>query len=99
MGSPKVIVAGWLEVDPEKRDEYVRRHEDLVQRARRAPGCIDLAISADPIRPGRVNNFEFWESEDDLNAWRSVANPPKEVTPILRVDMQKHVIHESGPPF
>ncbi len=95
----KVIVAGWTTVDPKKRDEAVESFKDLVLRARDAPGCLDVAITADSVDPSRINIFEFWQSHKDLDVWRSVANPPEEVTPDLKVEVQKHVIHESGPPF
>lgn len=93
------IVAGWFSVAPEYRDKYVESHEDLVGRARKAPGCLDIAITADSIDPGRVNMFELWESEKALNEWRAVANPPAQVTEILGGDVQKHTISKSGPPF
>ena len=35
---------------------------DLVTRARDAPGCLDLAITADSVGPARINNFDLWES-------------------------------------
>jgi quinol monooxygenase YgiN len=99
MSEEKVIIAGWCTVDPEKRDEVVASFKNLMQRARSAPGCLDLAITADPLDPGRINIFEFWRSEKDLNSWRAVSNPPKEVTPMLRLEVQKHIIQKSGPPF
>lgn len=99
MNTHKVIIAGWFTVDPNKRDEVVQAHEDLMKRARQAPGCLDLAITADPVDPSRVNNFEHWQSEEDLESFRAVANPPKQITPILSVEMQKHEISKSGPPF
>ena len=95
----KIIVAGWFSVDPEKRDEVVESYQELGARARKAAGCIDLAISPDLNDPGRINNFEFWDSEQDLDAWRVVALPPKEITPMLTVHVQKHEIQKSGPPF
>lgn len=73
MSEQKVIVAGWVTADPEERDEIVESFKDLVIRARSAPGCLDVAISADPVDPGRINNFEFWRSEEDLNSWRAVS--------------------------
>ncbi|WP_223115535.1 putative quinol monooxygenase [Luteimonas suaedae] len=85
--------------DPARRDATVARFRDLVQRARRAPGCLDLAITADPVDPGRINNFEFWRSEQDLAAWRAVASPPTDVAPMIRVEVQKHIVSSSGPPF
>ena len=99
MSEEKVIVAGWFTVDPGKRDAVVESFKDLMLRARSFPGCLDLAITADPLHPGRVNNFELWESAEALNAFRAVANPPAKITPMLHVEMQKHAIRESGPPF
>ncbi len=57
-----LIIAGWLEVDADRRDEYVTAHHDLLRRGREAPGRLDLAISADALDPRRINNFERWES-------------------------------------
>jgi hypothetical protein len=76
-----------------------KNFKDLVLRARSAPGCLDFAITADPVDSNRINNFEFWQSEKDLNSWRAFSNPPKEITPMLRMEVQKHVIQQSGPPF
>ena len=72
MSERKVIAAGWVTVDPKKSDAVVESFKDLILRARSAPGCLDLAITADPIDPSRINNFEFWQSEEALNAWRAV---------------------------
>lgn len=93
-----LIIAGELYVAPEDRDTWVAAHRDVVKRARSAPGCVDLHISADPVEEGRVNMFEQWESEDDLQAWRAVADPPPGPE-ILGGTVQKHQISSSGPPF
>jgi quinol monooxygenase YgiN len=94
----QVIVAGWCAVDPKKRDEVVESLKALVLRARRAPGCLDFAMTADPVDPKRLNLFELWRSEEDLRAWRAVAGHPKRITPLLRVAVRKHIIERSGPP-
>ena len=99
MSELKVIVAGWYTVDPRRRDEAVASFYNLVRRARRAPGCLDLAISADPVDSNRINICELWQSERDLNAWRASCKPPKKITAMLRMEVQKHVIERSGPPF
>jgi quinol monooxygenase YgiN len=99
MSEPKVIVAGWCTVDAKKRDEAVQSFKSLVLRARRAPGCLDLSITADPVEANRINVFELWQSEGDLKAWRAVAKHPKKITPLLRAEVQKHIIECSGPPF
>ncbi|GAA3748755.1 putative quinol monooxygenase [Salinactinospora qingdaonensis] len=94
-----LIIAGKLYVAPEDRDKYVESHHDLIQRARSQPGCLDLVIAADPIEEGRINMFEHWESEEQLAAWREIADPPAPVSEILGGDLQKHQISSSGPPF
>jgi quinol monooxygenase YgiN len=99
MRNQTVIVAGWCTVDPKKRDKVVESFHDLMRRARNAPGCLDFAMSADPVDLDRLNLFEHWESEKDLNAWRATCKPPKAITRMLRTQVQKHVIARSGPPF
>ncbi|MFD2638946.1 putative quinol monooxygenase [Piscibacillus salipiscarius] len=99
MSTPKIIIAGWYTVEPSKRDEVVKAHEDLMNRARQTPGCLDLAITADLVDPARINNFESWASEEALQAFRKVANPPKQIAPILEMEMSKHHINKTEPPF
>ena len=71
-----LIIAGFTEVDPAHRDDAVTALHDLVRRGRRAPGCLDLAITADPLDPARINVYERWESSDHLERWRAVADAP-----------------------
>ena len=93
-----LIIAGHYQVDTEIRDSYVDAFRDLVARARVAPGCLDVAITADPVDPARVNNDERWATEEDLAAFRAVAGPPE-----LDVEMRDvqtsnfHVDRETGP--
>ncbi len=65
-----VIVAGYLVVEPQQRDGYLVGCRAVVQQARRAPGCLDFAISADLIEPNRINIFERWESADAVESFR-----------------------------
>ena len=65
-----VIVAGHIVVDPEERDGYLAGCVEVVRQARRAPGCLDFALSADLLEPGRVNIFERWESVAAVQAFR-----------------------------
>ena len=52
-----VIVSGHLIVDEDVRDDYLADCADVVAQARRAPGCLDFAISADVARPGPDQRF------------------------------------------
>ncbi len=95
-----LIIAGSVRVDAGDRDAFVAAHLDLVRRARQAPGCLDAAITADPLEPDRVNNFERWESDEALEAWRKVANAPELPGVEMRdVDVWKHYVERTVPPF
>jgi quinol monooxygenase YgiN len=65
-----VIVAGNLVVDPDQRDTYLADCRDVVEQARRAPGCLDFTIASDLVDAGRVNVFERWESRAAVEAFR-----------------------------
>ncbi len=58
-----VIVAGHITVDPEQRESYLAGCMSVVEKARRADGCLDFAITADLLDPGRVNLFERCETQ------------------------------------
>ena len=65
-----VIVAGHIVIDPQERDAYLSGCVEVVRQARRAAGCLDFALSADLVDPGRVNIFERWESQAAVEAFR-----------------------------
>jgi quinol monooxygenase YgiN len=71
-----LIIAGHLTIHVDRRDEYVASFTDLVRRARQAPGCLDVAVTADPLDAGRVYMYERWESWHHVDAWRKIANAP-----------------------
>lgn len=66
-----VIVAGHLTVEPHQRESYLAGCVSVVEQARRAAGCLDFAITADLLDPGRVNIFERWESQAAVDTFRS----------------------------
>ena len=94
-----IIISGKVYVDEDKRDEYVAELTDLMVRARKHPGCLDLVIAADPLEEDRINNYEAWESEEALEKWRKVADATKLPFDKERSDVQKHKVSESTPPF
>jgi quinol monooxygenase YgiN len=62
-----VIIAGYTLTETDKRDA-VEAHADLVERARKHDGCLDLSISADSVDPERINIFECWRDQQSLDA-------------------------------
>lgn len=65
-----VIVAGFIVVDPPRRGAYLASCAEVTRQARRAPGCLDFAITPDPLDPGRVDIFELWESRQAVDVFR-----------------------------
>jgi quinol monooxygenase YgiN len=70
-GVPMVIVAGHITVEPQQRQSYLAGCVSVVEQARRAAGCLDFAITADLIDPGRINIYELWESQGAVETFRS----------------------------
>ena len=72
-----IIIAGYTTVEADQRDAAVEAFADMVERARKHDGCLDLSIGADSVDPERVNVFELWRDQQSLDAWRKVAKSPK----------------------
>jgi len=94
-----LIIAGKFYVAPEHRDDCVASYVDFVRRTRATPGCLDLIIAADPVEPGRVNNFERCESNEQLREFQAMADPPQPVTEVLTDDVALYEISATGPVF
>lgn len=93
-----IIIAGHATIDADRRDAYVEAHRALIRRCRQAPGCLDAAISADPVDPARINIFERWDSGEHLDAWRAVAMAPD--TGIeFEADVMAYDVADVRPPF
>jgi quinol monooxygenase YgiN len=72
-----IIIAGYALTEAHERDAAVEAFANMVERARRYGGCLDLSICADSVDPERINLFECWRDQQSWNAWRKVAKPPK----------------------
>jgi quinol monooxygenase YgiN len=94
-----VIVAGHVIVDPEQRDAFVAGSVDLVEKARQADGCLDFAMTADLLDPGRVNLYERWESQAAVKRWRRKAPRQKHRTEMLSVSVAEYDVADVRPLF
>jgi quinol monooxygenase YgiN len=72
-----IIIAGHTLTESGKRDAAVRAFSEMLERARKQDGCIDLSISADPLDAERINVFELWRDQEALDAWRKIAKGPR----------------------
>jgi quinol monooxygenase YgiN len=95
-----MIVAGTFEVDPGRRDEFLRRQDEMMRRSRGEPGCVAYVFSADPIEAGRVHLFERWESKEALGAHLAAvqaAGPQPPGVPVLSAEVLQYEIAAVGP--
>ena len=65
-----LIVAGHIAVEPTERNSYLAGCVEVVEQARRAPGCLDFAVTADLVDTGRIDVYERWESRAAAEAFR-----------------------------
>jgi quinol monooxygenase YgiN len=72
-----IIIAGYSRIDKDKRDVAVEKFADLVGRARKQDGCLDLSISSDSVDPDRINLFGCWRDQQSWKAWRKIAKSPR----------------------
>ncbi len=72
-----IIVAGYSFTESDKREATVKALAAMVARARKQDGCLDMAISGDPLDPERINVFECWRDEPSWKAWRKIAKAPR----------------------
>jgi quinol monooxygenase YgiN len=94
-----LIIAGPVIVAERDRDAYVAAFDDLVDRCRKADGCLDVAISPDSIDPCRINMIERWESQEALDAWRAVADAPDPGIAFNADGVLLYAVTDSRPPF
>jgi quinol monooxygenase YgiN len=87
-----LIIAGNLIVDPADRAAFLASNGDVVEQARRAPGCLDFVQAADPLDPSRINIFERWDNEGHLLAFRGAGEPASDSPPVISADVKRYVI-------
>lgn len=87
-----IIVAGHHHVTAEQRDGFLAGSAEVVRAARDADGCVDFALSADLVDPGRVNVFEQWESVDAVQAFRGSGPDDETAAQILGAVVHQHEV-------
>ena len=89
-----IIIAGTLTLGAADRENYLAAVADVAPAARRAPGCLDFVQAADPVDPERIVIFERWESDEDLERFRTSGAPDAqpELPPLQDADVRKYRI-------
>ncbi|HEY0453687.1 antibiotic biosynthesis monooxygenase family protein [Actinophytocola sp.] len=78
-----IIVSGKIYVAPGERDGYLAGCRTVVEQARVAPGCLDFTLSADLLEPGRINIYERWDTDEDVERFRGGGPPGEQQAQIL----------------
>ena len=94
-----VIVAGHITVEPQERESYVTGCVSVVEQARGAAGCLDFAITADLVDPGRVNIFERWESQAAVSAFRGSGPSDEQGAVMLSASVAEYDVADVRPLF
>lgn len=89
-----VIVAGQIVVNPQQRESYLAGCGSVVEQARRAPGCLDFAITADLVDPGRIDIFERWESRAAVEAFRGSGPSDEQSAAIITASVAEYDVAE-----
>jgi quinol monooxygenase YgiN len=90
-----IVVAGSIQVDAEARDAYLDGCREVVAAARKAPGCLDFALSADLLEPDRINVFERWESASALEHFRGEGPPPDQLAELREIRVSEYNVTAS----
>jgi hypothetical protein len=60
--------------------------------ARRAQGCRDFALSPDLLDAGRINVFERWDSEEDLQRFRGSGPDDGQRGALLNIEVSEWTV-------
>jgi quinol monooxygenase YgiN len=71
----------------------------VVEQARGTAGCVDFAITADLIDPGRVNIFERRESQAAVETFRSSGPSNEQGAAMLSASVAEYDIADVRPVF
>ena len=61
-----LILAGTIRISPERLTDLRPHLRAQVEGTRAEPGCLDYALTEDPLDPGLIRVYEHFESEAAL---------------------------------
>ena len=61
-----IILAGVIRIDPERRAALLPHLRAQMEASRQEPGCLDFALTEDPLVPGVIRVFEHFADKAAL---------------------------------
>ena len=93
-----LIVAGYIDVAPEGRAEFLAARMTTIAATREEPGCLEYTFAADATDPGRVRVFERWETADDLETHLArLSTRPQSTVEVIGRELLRYEISDIGP--
>lgn len=92
-----IIVAGWLRVGQGQRQKYLDGCRPVVEAARRAQGCLDFHLSADPLEGDRINVFERWDDVGSVERFRGSGPEDDQQTDVVDADVVQYEVLAADP--
>jgi len=87
-----IIVSGWLRLEAANRQQYLDECRPVIEAARRAPGCLDFHLSADPLEDDRINVFEKWDNSESVERFRGEGPSDGQQAVIVEAQVEQHEI-------
>lgn len=85
-----IIVSGWLRLDEAQRQQYLDGCRPVIEAARRAAGCLDFHLSADPLENDRINVFERWDDAQSVERFRGAGPSDDQEAVIVEAHVDQH---------
>ena len=87
-----IIVAGWLRVDQQQRQEYLDACRPVIEATRLVPVCMDFYLTADPLEDDRINVFERRKDVDSVKRFRGSGPSGEQQAVIIEAQIHQHDI-------
>ncbi len=86
-----IIVAGHLLVEPAEREQYYT----AASAARSSPGCLDFAITADLVDPGRIDILKRLELQAAVEQFRGNGPSDEQGAAVLGASMAEYDVADA----
>lgn len=92
-----IVVAGWLRVEAQHRESYLDGCRSVIASARATEGCLDFALSPDPLDAERINVFERWDNVAAVERFRGAGPSDEQQNLVIGAQVEQYDIDSVTP--